>query len=58
VADYVEAQIHGAINFGTDVQEMRIARWEVETDRTCVSNLKKFAAKHSLTVKYFSLDEI
>jgi len=58
VADYVEAQIHGAVNFSTDVQEMRIARWEVEHDRNCVSNLQQFATKHNITVRYFSLDDL
>ena len=57
VSDYVEAQIHGAINFSTDVREMRIARWEVEASSTCRSNLEKFAAKHGLTVTYFNLKD-
>lgn len=58
VADYVEAQIHGPINFSDDIQEMRIADWEIEGNATCLLNMKKFAGKHGLPIKMFSLGDI
>lgn len=55
---YVEAQVHGAIEWSRDVERMVIAEWELEGNPDARANLDLFAKKHGIPCSFLQLEQL
>ena len=55
---YVEAQVHGTIDFASDIEKMIIATWEIEGDDRALANVRTFSTTHAIPVEYINIDSL
>lgn len=55
---YVEAQVHGAIEWGRDVERMVIAEWELDGDPNGKANAERFARKHGIPYTFLRMEQL
>jgi hypothetical protein len=55
---YVEAQVHGAIDWARDVERMVIAQWELENNPEATAKLEAFSKKHRIPYSYIQMEQL